>query len=917
MKTIKTPDQRVRVFISSTIGELADERKAATEAIVKLRLIPVLFELGARPHPPRDLYRAYLEQSHIFVGIYWNSYGWIAPDMQISGLEDEYQLSEGKTKLIYIKQPAEKRDERLTGLIKQMEHGGASSYRAFSTAAELKELLENDLAVVLSERFEHDHSAEEKQPAEPKFSSIPVIHSKLLGREKDLKELKELFSQPDVTLITLTGTGGTGKTRMAIELAQNLKEQFPDGIYYVPLASVTDAKLVAPTIAHLMGLFDSGKQDISDTLFGWLCDKKMLLVLDNFEQVVDAAVLLSRILEHCANVRILVTSRTPLHIRGEHIVPLMPLQYPQGETFFSRDEILSFPAVELFIQRAKAVNPHVNFDEANLRAIAEICDRLDGLPLAIELAASRTKFFSPVALQKRMKNTLDMLSHGARDLPERQKTLRATINWSYNLLEDEQKKLFRMLSVFRDGWTLDAAEAVATNAECVNCNVFEAMERLLDFGLVRTFSFYNEDDASIEPRFTMLQTVLEYSAEMLLEHNEAELVKKAHAAYFIAMTEEIDPDLWLVSSNPVFDRIDRNYQNLRAAFWNCIEAKQYRDAWRLVRGLNHCWMWHGRVGEAKQWIDASGVTNYCDKMQTLETTEDKKIMAGALLSAGIIMFSVGNFEEAHRNLTRCIDLYKELNYPAALGRAYIYLGINRLSAGDPAAVAILQQAYQHTKSINDIFGIVCSAATLAQACNIGGKFEVAKPLLQEGEKLAREFGSGILLGVALMQKGNMLGALGDFSNAAEAYKESLDAFKRSGYKIFSNWSVVGLAHCYNRQEDYENAYKLYLTAINEGKKTGERVIIALGLLGAACISICSGKLKKAVHLLGKTDAITKEIGFSFWLEDKNLYDRVTRMLQESLPAAEFKTEHDHGMRITLEEAVALAENRKEAAGAVV
>lgn len=907
MNSIKTPDQRVRVFISSTIGELADERKAATDAITKLRLTPVLFELGARPHPPRELYRAYLEQSHIFVGIYWNSYGWIAPDMEISGLEDEYRLAGEKTKLIYIKQPAEQRDEKLTALLNQIQHHGTACYRKFSTAAELKELMENDLALLLSERFEH--VTQQAQQVEVKNNCLPVIHSKLFGREKELKELKEVLSKYEVSLLTLTGTGGTGKTRLAIQLAHNVVEQFNDGVYYVPLASVTDEKLVAATIAHVIGLFDSGKQSIKDTLLDYLHDKKLLLVLDNFEQIIKAAVLVSEILERCAHIKVVVTSRSPLHIRGEHIIPVLPLQHPQGELPFSRDEILQFASVELFVQRAKAVNPHLQLDENNTRAIAEICKRLDGLPLAIELAASRTKFFSPVALQKRMSSTLDLLSHGQRDLPDRQKTLRATIDWSYNLLDEDGKKLFRQLAVFSDGWTLDSAQAVADADSTFD--ILEAMERLLDFGLVRTFSFYNEQDSTVEPRFSMLQTVLEYAGEKLAENNETADAKKAHARYFISMAEEINPDLWLVSDSPVFNRIDRDYQNLRAAFWNSIESRNYRDAWRLVRALNHCWMAQGRLGEAMQWIEAAGIAHNSDKPGKVETVEDKRIFAGTLLSSGIIMFSVGNFTKAKNDLTRSIELYRELNFQSSVARAMIYLGITGMSNGDYNALSILKEARELAKSIDDPYGIIGSSATLAEASAIAGNFEAAKQLIREGEHLARQLGNKMLLGVALMQKGNLLCALGDYNGSATAFHESLDAYRHSGFKIFSSWSILGLAHCSREQHDYEQSQQYYSSAISEGRKTGERVIVSLGLLGIAGIDMHYGRFERAARLLGRIDATVKELGYSFWLADRKLHNDVTSELHSKLPETQFAAAYEYGSKITLEDAITLVENKAE------
>ena len=907
MSAIKTPDQRVRVFISSTIQELAGERKAVTDAVSKLRLIPVLFELGARPHPPRELYRAYLEQSHIFVGIYWNSYGWIAPDMTISGLEDEYILSEGKTRLIYVKQSSGNRDEKLAALLKQIEKSGNVCYRNFSTAEELRELLENDLALLLSEKFEQPVQKHEHK------SNLPVVHTPLLGRERELRELEELIARPDVGLITLTGTGGTGKTRLAIQLASNIKERFKDGLFYVPLSSVTDEKLVPATIAHVLGLFDSGKQAIKTTLFDCLCDKHLLLVLDNFEQIVGAAVMLSEILERCNCIKIIVTSRTPLHIRGEQVVPIQPLQHPEGEKVFSRSEILKFPSVELFMQRAKAVNPHLQLDDENLRAISEICRRLDGLPLAIELAASRTKFLSPVALQSRMNKTLDLLSHGHRDLPDRQKTLRATIDWSYNLLEPSCQKLFRQLSVFSDGWTLDSAQAVAERLETIDCDILDATEKLLDFGLIRTFSYYNEQDATVEPRFTMLQTVLEYATDMLLKSGEAQTVKKAHADYFIELAEKVNPDAWLVSDNPAFDRIERDYQNLRAAFWNSLEANHYRDAWRVVRALNHCWMMRGRLGEAAQWIEAAHIAHDSTVME-LVTKDDKVIFAGTLLSSGIVMFSIGSYEKGKRDLKRSVELFRELGMKSSLARAMIYLGVTHLSCGEPVALEILMEAKKLGEEYDDPYSIIAASATLAEATANIGKLDLAQQLIDEAERLSMQTGNSMMSGIAMMQKGNMLNALGKFAEAIPAFNKSLQLYKQSGFKIISGWAYVGMGHSYREMRDLENAKKEYETAIRNGRLTGENVIVAAGMLGLAGIALTCGELLKAASLLGKVDASIKAIGYAFWVSDRVLHEAVASALRNALPGADFNQAYEAGKKMTMEQAVALAEEGEIKAG---
>ncbi|MDQ5854053.1 MAG: DUF4062 domain-containing protein, partial [Chloroflexota bacterium] len=402
---IRTPDQRLRVFVSSTLQELADERAAARDAIAHLRLSPVLFELGARPHPPRDLYRAYLEQSDIFVGIYWQRYGWTAPDMDISGLEDEYRLSGNRPKLIYIKDPA-KREPDLEALLAQIRNDDHASYKPFRTAAELRELIENDLAVLLTERFTAGAlPAAPEETSDSRRDNLPAPPTPIVGRQKEVAAVRELLLREDVHLVTLSGPGGIGKSRLALEVAAGVRGQFKDGVCFVALASITDPALVVSTIAHSLGLqeIESERRPLLRSLQGYLRDRCLLLLLDNFEQVVGAAPVVGDLLQAAPELKVLVTSRAILHVRGEHEFPVPPLALPDLEHLPPGGSDLvaalsQYEAVRLFIERAQATKPDFAVTTENAAAVAEICYRLDGLPLAIELAAARIKLLSPEAM---------------------------------------------------------------------------------------------------------------------------------------------------------------------------------------------------------------------------------------------------------------------------------------------------------------------------------------------------------------------------------------------------------------------------------------------------------------------------------------------------------------------------------------
>src|SRR5437764_5113792 len=513
---IRTPDQRVRVFVSSTLDELAPERAAAREAITQLRLTPVLFELGARPYPPRELYRAYLAQSDIFIGLYWQRYGWVAPTMQVSGLEDEYQLASDKPKLIYIKTPAPEREQDLHTLLDRIRAEDTVSYQKFATPEELRERIANDLAQFLTERF----TTPAETPVAARLAPLPVPRSRLIDREQERAQAQALLQQEDVGLVTLTGPGGVGKTRLAVQVAADLAPQFTDGVAFISLAALKDPTLVVSAVARALGVFESGSGSVDKQLLEYLRPRQVLLVLDNVEQLVAAAPLAAQALELAPRLKLLVTSREPLRVRDEQIVPVPPLALPDPAHLPDLDHLVQIPAVALFVERAREARPDFALTSENAATIVEICQRLDGLPLALELAAAVLSLLPPAALLARLERRLPLPSRGARDLPERQQTLRTTIAWSYDLLEEGEQHLFRRLAAFVGGFTLEAVQAVCfPPAPGASSSVqvdeagaaLEHLAQLLDKSLVQG----QQGTTSGEPRFTLLETIREYAQEQL------------------------------------------------------------------------------------------------------------------------------------------------------------------------------------------------------------------------------------------------------------------------------------------------------------------------------------------------------------------------------------------------------------------
>jgi predicted ATPase len=540
---IRTPDQRLRVFVSSTLGELAAERQAVQRAIAALRLTPVLFEAGARPHPPREVYRAYLQQSDIFVGLYWQHYGQVNPGMQVSGLEEELELARGQglPQLLYVKAPAPDRDPRLGELLDRIRQ--EASYRRFRTPAELGRLVRDDLAALLSERFvaTRPQAAAAPPPALRGPRPLPVETTSLVGREQAIDEVASLLDRTDVRLVTLTGPGGVGKTRLVTAAAERVADRFDAGVVFVPLEAVTRPELVLASVARAMGADLGGTDAPLEVLVEQLGDDRWLLILDNLEQVLDAASDLGELLAGCPGVAILATSRTVLGLGAEREYPVPPLPLPADPVGVPLEELERSPAVALFLNRARAARPDFTLTERNAWAVVELCRRLEGLPLAIELAAARTRLLDPEELLGRLARSLDALGTGAVDLPERQHTLRATVEWSVGLLGGSERSLLETVAIFVDGWTIEAVADVASLDEDRALDLTEALAR---------HSLIFLDNTELGPRPRMLETVRVFVAERLAARPDVGEIGRRHADHYQALAEQADRPLRAIGQTP-------------------------------------------------------------------------------------------------------------------------------------------------------------------------------------------------------------------------------------------------------------------------------------------------------------------------------------------------------------------------------
>jgi predicted ATPase len=734
---ILTPDQRLRVFVSSTLGELAEERMAVKRAIESLQLTPVMFEQGASPHPPRNLYRSYLDQSHVFVAIYWQRYGWIAPDMDISGLEDEYRLSNGKPRLVYVKRPAPEREPGLEAMLDDIRDKAGISYKPFSTPAELEEVVSQDLVTLLSERFQTGRDQTTKRRIETRMRGpVPVPPSDLIGRDEELAALAELLVDDGTRLVTLTGPGGVGKTRLAVETARGLVRSFPGGIFFVPLASIEDPERVPASIVRALGLSTGGAATPGsdprglDVVRHFLRDRRALLILDNFEQLAGAATLVLELLAGCRDLTVVVTSRAVLRVQGEHEFPIGPLGLPRDGSF---ERVNQFDAVRLFIERAKAVRPDFAIDNDNAPAVAEICHRLDGLPLAIELVAARVKLLPPDELLERLGDRLQLVGGNRPDLPERQQTMRDTIMWSHDLLNPDEKQVFARLGVFAGGFTLEAAEAVCTPSS--DFDLLEGLSSLIDKSLVQSQSL------GPAPGFGMLRTIRSFALDELESSGAAEEIRGNHARYFVQRALDAHDGLRGSEEAVWQEELLANTENLHAAY-----------AWSLENGDLDALADVGWSLWMFWWLSGSYHREGRRLMEQVLARSDELSPRGAaraLASRGLIAFWQADYSGAVPDLMAALERFRQEGDDQGTGYTLSALALIELfSSAGASGEEKLREAQRLIVATGDKWGAMLATNGLLWGLQATGRLPESDEEYRSALAEAEVLGSPHELGMA-------------------------------------------------------------------------------------------------------------------------------------------------------------------------